>query len=155
MGEALISVLDADGIPTVVERAGILPPRSSMNAVEESVLRRVIEESPIYGRYEREEDSRSAYEVLEEYRQAEEAEAAREAERLAWEKEQKEREKERLAWEKEMMRRTTSTRRTTTTKRRSTSRKTPMEKAIDTAATTVGRELGKKIARGLLGTFLR
>ena len=37
-GEALVSVLDEDGVPSIVERANILPPHSSMNAVGESVL---------------------------------------------------------------------------------------------------------------------
>ena len=41
------------------------------------------------------------------------------------------------------------------TSRRATSRKKqdPLEKAINSAANTVGRELGKQIVRGLFGTF--
>ena len=37
----------------------------------------------------------------------------------------------------------------------SRSRQTPLEKAINSTANTVGRELGKQIVRGLFGTFRR
>ena len=68
----------------------------------------------------------------------------------AWEKEQRERER--------MYRQAAAPRRTsTTTRRTTTSRKKqdPLEKAINSAANTVGRALGKQIVRGLFGTFRR
>ena len=148
-GEALVSVLDGKGIPSIVERAGILPPRSSMSAASEAEIMAAIDASPMVEKYADEKDRRSAYEVLEEVR-AEEAERAEEEARQAeWEKEQ--------ARKAAAYRRTTTARKTTTTRRRtsSRSRQTPVEKMINSAANTVGRELGKKIARGLLGTFLK
>ncbi|MBQ9922794.1 MAG: DUF853 family protein, partial [Clostridia bacterium] len=42
VGEALISVLDSEGIPAVVERANILPPKSSMSAVDDVKLKDAI-----------------------------------------------------------------------------------------------------------------
>jgi DNA helicase HerA-like ATPase len=42
VGEALVSFLDEKGIPTVVERAKILPPQSMMGIAEESAVQSVI-----------------------------------------------------------------------------------------------------------------
>ena len=153
VGEALVSVLDEKGTPTVVERAGILPPRSSMSAVEDELIQQVTEESPFYRVYGQTQDRRSAYEMLEEYREQELELQRQEEERLAWEK-------ERLAREKEWERRAAATRRTTTRKtttRKTTTRKkkSAFEKAVDSAANTVGREVGKKLVRGLFGTLLK
>ena len=83
-GEALVSVLDEKGAPTVVERAKILFPLSQIGAISEGQRLDAIKSSGIYGKYDKVEDRESAFEVLlaeseEEARlQAEEAEAAEE-----------------------------------------------------------------------------
>ena len=89
VGEALVSVLDEKGVPTIVQKANILPPHSSMNAVAEDVIRQNIAENPLNRKYAREEDRESAYEVLQE--EAEEAweEAEKEAKKAAREAEKK------------------------------------------------------------------
>ena len=74
-----------------------------------------------------------------------EAEKRAEAERLAAEKAQ-------LAREKEYR---DSLNRLMGGSSRSRSRQSPLEKAISSAANTVGRELGKQIVRGLFGTRRR
>ena len=168
VGEALVSVLDEKGVPSIVEKAGILPPRSSMSAAPEAEVKAAIQGSPLAQKYGESVDRRSAYEVLEEVRQRETAQAEEEARQAAAEKEQKAREKEmkaqQAAWEKEqrerekMYRQAAAPRRTstrTTSSRTTSSRKKqdPLEKAINSAANTVGRELGKQIVRGLFGTF--
>ena len=166
VGEALVSVLDEKGVPSIVEKAGILPPRSSMSAAPEAEVKAAIQNSPLAQKYGQVQDRRSAYEVLEEVRQQETAQAEEEARQAAAEKEQKAREKElkaqQAAWEKEqrererMYRQAAAPRRTSTSTRRTTSsrsRQTPLEKTINSAANTVGRELGKQIVRGLFGTF--
>ena len=165
VGEALVSVLDEKGVPSIVEKAGILPPRSSMSAAPEAEVKAVIQGSPLAQKYGQVQDRRSAYEVLEEVRQQETAREEEEARQAAWEKEQKAREKElkaqQAAWEKEqrererMYRQAAAPRRTSTTRRTTSSRKKqdPLEKAINSASNTVGRELGKQIVRGLFGTF--
>ena len=48
-GEALVSFLDADGAPSIVERATILPPQSAMNAIDGDVRQECIETSPFRG----------------------------------------------------------------------------------------------------------
>ena len=63
-GEALVSFLDEDGAPGVVERAIILPPQSSMNAISEEVRAEEIRTSYFAGMYDTAVDRDSAYEQL-------------------------------------------------------------------------------------------
>jgi len=162
VGEALVSVLDEDGVPSIVQRANILPPRSSMKAADPAVINSVIASSPLVNKYAAVTDRRSAYEELEEKR-ADEAEEEQErleleAERKALEKERKElEERQRKAASASRTYSSSSRSRSTSSRSRSSSRsrKSPLEKAIDTTATTIGREIGKKIVRGLFDTFLK
>ena len=63
-GEALVSFLDEDGAPSVVDRATILPPQSFMNAIDPELRRTFIETSMYYGVYDEQVDRHSAYEML-------------------------------------------------------------------------------------------
>ena len=144
VGEALVSVLDEKGVPSIVEKAGILPPRSSMSAAPEAEVKAAIHSSPLVRKYGEAVDRRSAYEVLEEARQQETAREEEAARQAAWEKEQKAREKALKAQQ------AAAPRRTSTSSRK---KQDPLEKAINSAANTVGRELGRQIVRGLFGTF--
>lgn len=63
-GEALVSLLDADGIPTIVDRARILPPQSSMKIADELLVKQNIAASPFNAKYASAVDRQSAYEVL-------------------------------------------------------------------------------------------
>jgi DNA helicase HerA-like ATPase len=64
VGEALVSFLDQQGTPTVVERALICPPRSRLSPLSASERMTVITRSPVAGFYEKEVDRESAYEKL-------------------------------------------------------------------------------------------
>ena len=63
-GEALISLLDAKGSPSVVERAMVIAPYSRMGPVTEDERNDLINHSPVYGKYEDGVDRESAYEML-------------------------------------------------------------------------------------------
>ncbi len=63
-GEALVSFLDAEGAPGVVDRVTILPPQSFMNAIDDGLRRTFIETSAFYGVYDEPVDRQSAYEML-------------------------------------------------------------------------------------------
>lgn len=63
-GEALVSFLDAQGVPSVVDRATILPPQSSMGAIDPALRQACIESSMFYGVYDEPIDRESAYEML-------------------------------------------------------------------------------------------
>ena len=165
-GEALVSLLDEKGIPGVVQRANILPPKSSMNAVEPAVIGTVLATSPLLQKYAAVLDRESAYEIL----TAQAEEAAREAEELA---RQKEEEKERLLAEKQRIaeekaraaeekrlaaeeKRKAAEERAKERARSSSSRSTTntlMGKVTSSAMNTIGREVGRQLVRGLFGTL--
>ena len=169
-GEALVSVLDEKGIPGIVQRANILPPKSSMEAVAPAVIGTVLATSPLLSKYAETLDRESAYEILTE--QAEQA--AREAEETARRKEEeKERllaEKQRLAEEKA---RAAEERRVAAEEKRIAKEERDAErarqqkrnssvsgtaskmvnKAASSAMSTIGREVGKQLLRGIFGTM--
>jgi DNA helicase HerA-like ATPase len=64
VGEALVSVLDAKGSPTVVERANVFPPRSRLTPLSQDERAETIKASVLFGHYEKEVDRESAYEKL-------------------------------------------------------------------------------------------
>lgn len=63
-GEALVSFLEENGAPSVVERAKILFPLSQIGAVSQSQRELIIRQSRLYGRYDKVIDRESAFEVL-------------------------------------------------------------------------------------------
>lgn len=104
VGEALVSFLDADGVPGVVERAKILPPQSLMGPAEERRVQSLIVSDEFDIKYRESIDRESAFEILnraneELERQRAEAAAAAEEEKLRL-KEEKEAERQRLKEEK-------------------------------------------------------
>ncbi len=64
VGEALVSVLDAKGTPTPVERALVLPPKSRLAPLSPQERSAVVKGSVLYGHYEAVVDRESAYEKL-------------------------------------------------------------------------------------------
>ncbi len=84
-GEALVSVLDPKGAPTVVERAKILFPLSQIGAITEGQRLDIVKGSRIYGKYDTPVDRESAFEVL--IAESEKAAAAAEEARTAAENE--------------------------------------------------------------------
>ena len=80
VGEALVSVLEAKGAPTVVERALVMPPLRQLKLLTPDERSQVIRASVLYGHYERIVDRESAYEILKAKTEALEAVAAQEEE---------------------------------------------------------------------------
>jgi DNA helicase HerA-like ATPase len=79
VGEALVSVLDQSGAPSMVQRTLIRPPAGRLGPVSPQERKATIEASPLHGKYEETLDRESAYERLQ--KKAEEAaKAAAEAE---------------------------------------------------------------------------
>ncbi len=153
-GEALVSFLDEEGRPSIVERALICPPRSSFGVISEDKVNYLINTSPLFQKYHFPVDRESAYEILkekfdeaqEEKRRLEEekiqakedkeAEKIRIAEEKAAEKERKELEKQKLAEERE---------------RQKKLKNNPLNKVAKTTVNTLTGDIGRSIARGLLG----
>jgi len=63
-GEALVSLLDAKGRPSVTERVYVIPPASRLGAITPAERQALIEGSLVAGAYEKTIDRDSAYETL-------------------------------------------------------------------------------------------
>lgn len=175
--ETLISFLQEDGSPSVVERSFILPPESQMGVITDEQRASLIRGHMLYAKYGTSVDRDSAYEFFqrkakqtqeeiekeeqeqeqerltqeeEKNRQQEEKEQLRQAREK--EREEKAKEKEREKMKKEIEKELKSTVKST----RSTSRRqSPLEKAAGSAMTSIGRELGRTLARGIMNTLKR
>jgi DNA helicase HerA-like ATPase len=64
VGEALVSTLQPGGVPAMVERARICPPRSRIGAITAEERAAVMTASPMAGKYDTPVDRDSAYERL-------------------------------------------------------------------------------------------
>ena len=136
-GEALVSFLDEKGIPTIVEKAYILPPQCSMGAASAGDRAKAIIDSPLHAKYAEGVDNVSAFETLtDQWNSQAEAEAAAAAQAQAQAEAQAAANKPgkpaaaKPAKKKPKMNKAT-------------------QKAGRAAAGTIGRELGK----GLFGKF--
>ena len=142
-GEAIVSFLDAKGRPNIAERATILPPQSDMGAIDDNYRQRYILTDTMYGKYEDVIDGESAYEKINAIKAAEEEKAKKEEEKKA-------------AAEKKAAKSTgTTSRKTSTASKKKSTASTLLSKTGTSLANTVGRELGKSIARGILGSIKR
>src|SRR5579871_2254681 len=63
-GEALVSFLEGNGIPAVVERVMVRPPTARIGPITPEERKSIIDNSPVKGKYDTAIDSESAYEVL-------------------------------------------------------------------------------------------
>jgi len=133
VGEALVSVLDAEGIPTQVEQILIRPPESRIGPMDEKERKEQIGRSPFRGRYDTTLDRESAYEML-----------VKRAEQNAAQEEAIERE--------ELAREATEKARKP---RRRSNRQTPTEAFVKSAARAIGSQLGRRVIRGVLGSLFK
>ena len=146
VGEALVSFLDEEGIPGMVERAKILPPQSLMGPADEGKVEKLIVADEFDLKYRENVDRESAYEILaratEELalqRQREEEEAAAEKERLREEAAaEKARQKEIAAEEK-------------AAEKRAAARSKAMQRAATNAANSVARAFGTNLINSVTG----
>ena len=163
VGEALISCLDEQGTPQVVQRAWVMPPYSSFSPIISEQRQALISQSIVAGIYEKRLDRESAFELLQnkvverqqqavqieqEKQQAKEQELlakqqAKEAETLA---KQQAREQERIAKEQQKE-----------AEREAKQREKLIQDTVGTfaksAARSLGGSTGQKIVRGLLGSL--
>lgn len=168
VGEALVSMLDEKGIPTVVERAFILPPQSLMSQADETRVKAIVASCEFEFKYREVVDRESAYEILmqaneELERQREQAaiEAAAEKERLkaeaaaqkAAEKEalaaQKAAEKEALAAQKAAEKEALAAQKAK--EKEAAERKKTVQKAASSAASSVARSVSTNIINAATG----
>ena len=63
-GEALVSFLEGNGTPAIVERVLIRPPSARIGPITPEERKAIIDNSPVKGKYDTAIDSESAYEIL-------------------------------------------------------------------------------------------
>lgn len=63
-GEALVSFLEGNGTPAMVERVLIRPPSARIGPVSPEERKAIIDASPVKGKYDTAIDAESAYEIL-------------------------------------------------------------------------------------------
>ncbi|MEM7021372.1 MAG: helicase HerA-like domain-containing protein [Pseudomonadota bacterium] len=132
VGEALVSTLDPEGVPGIVDQSLIRPPSSRMGPITTAERQRAVAASDLGRRYDQAVDRESAYEVLNKRAEQE----------LARQKEAKE---AKAAPEPRARKRTASRSR----------RQSPMEALISSTARAIGSQIGRQIVRGLLGSILK
>lgn len=138
VGEALVSMLDEKGRPSMVQRTLIRPPSSQLGPATKAEREEVMADSPVADKYDELIDRESAYEILER-REETAAEAAAELEKEEAEAEAREEAEKARARKKK------------STRRRSSRRQTSTEKATNTAVRTAAREVTKYVLRGIFG----
>jgi DNA helicase HerA-like ATPase len=123
VGEALVSVLDEKGTPTIVERALICPPHSRLSPLLPEERTRFVRESVLYGHYEKAVDRESAYEKLK-----------AKAEQMKMDSQEEAAQKRRAAEPKSQTEQLIGA-------------------AVKSAAHAIGSQLGRQIIRGVLGSI--
>ncbi len=136
VGEALVSFLDEKGIPSMVERAFVIPPHSHIGPVTPQQRQQLLQYSIVAGQYENVVDRESAYEILkaksDEAAKAAEAAAAQEAQAEAQEEADKQAAKEAKA-------------------SASSGTASVFGAFFKSASRAVGSQVGREIVRGVLG----
>ena len=87
-GEALISFQNEKGAPEIVEKATILPPQSLMGAIDGITRNKIINLSPLCGKYDEVVDAESAAEIIQQKAETRAAEVTAKAEAEAAAKQQ-------------------------------------------------------------------
>lgn len=152
IGEALISTLEAKGIPSMVERTLIRPPSAKVGPVSDAERQAVMNLSPVSGQYDVDLDSESAYEILTaRAKKAADAEAAREAE------EAKAEDSAASRWSLPGFGDDEKPESNGRTTKRSSGyqRETVIEAAMKSAARSVATSVGRALVRGILGSLKR
>lgn len=149
VGEALVSTLGDNGIPSPVERTLIRPPQSSIGALNDAERAVIVERSPVRGRYEQAIDRESAYERL--TTRAAESKAAPSAPASGddWHRQIED------AFGGGSRAPTSAPKRKPAARRGDSVAEAAVKSAVRGLSGTVGRELGKQLLRGLLGSLKR
>ena len=136
VGEALVSVLDPDGVPTIVQQTKVRPPESRMGPATKPERKVIFDQSPIKDVYDTKVDRESASEKL----KARTEEATKEAEKQANEEREYKANKPKA---------------TKTTRKKRSSRETTTQTVVKSATKVVTSRLGQSIIRGIMGSIFK
>lgn len=149
-GEALVSFLNEDGQPEVVERAKVLPPQCSMGAASAATMAEVYKaQAPMMDKYGKAIDRESAFEIIEAAKDTKDDGAADESDSKAAEQAAKaaqaEAEKQAKQAQKEADREA----------RAAQKQQEQLTKTVTSIVGQIGREAGRQIVRGIFGSLKR
>ncbi len=142
VGEALVSFLDDDGVPGIVQRGYMLAPSSLIGPGDVADVKAARREDTIGNKYDKLVDRESAYEIL---TQKAAAQIAEKDEREAWQIRQEERRRAAEKKQSEDKAKPKSKRRTDSA----------MDKFLKSASTAIGSQLGRSLIRGIMGSFTK
>ncbi len=133
-GEALVSFLDENGVPSIVENAKILPPQSLIGPAEAEFVDNIIAGDAFNTKYRESVDRESAYELIKEANAilAQEAEAAK-AEAQAQKAQQK------------------AASKTKSSSKKSSAGNTIARRAVNSATSSAARSVSTNVVNSLLG----
>ncbi|MCU4483145.1 DUF853 domain-containing protein [Acinetobacter ursingii] len=152
VGEALISFLDEQGTPQIVERGWIMPPYSAFSPLSADERKALMSQSIVAGIYERTVDRDSAYEMLQRKvsesaaQQQAQLEAAQQAKQQETDAKQQAKEQERLAREQQKADEKAQRERDKLTQ-------DVLGTFAKSAARSLGGPTGQRLVRGLLGSL--
>ena len=167
VGDAVVSTLQEDGSPSFAEVVSIYPPKSKLEAGDPLVRQQLINQSAFYDKYAEMFDRESAHEQLlaleEQFKQEQEAAVAqKEAEKQA-ELERKEAEKQEALAQKEAERQAKLEEKEREREQKELERQarqaatkrgdSAMDRFTKNVMSSVGREVGRVITRGVMGLF--
>lgn len=69
VGEALVSFLDEKGMPSIVQRANIMPPQSQLAPIDTNERNQIFQQDDLYPTYQNIVDNFSAYEALQQLKE--------------------------------------------------------------------------------------
>jgi hypothetical protein len=132
VGEALVSTLDEEGVPGIVQQISVAPPGSRLGPVDDAERRAVMDRSLVKGVYDVTIDRVSAYEMLEQ--RAAHSSAASSAPGLPG-----------LG---DLFGGTAGK-----SGSRASSRQNPLEAFASSAARSLGTQIGRQLVRGVMGSL--
>jgi DNA helicase HerA-like ATPase len=127
VGEALVSVLEDKGTPSIVQRTVMAPPVSHIGPCAPESRRNALRQSPYAGRFDQDVDRESAFELLSKRAEQKAAQQQAESEQAA---------RVKLA--------------TASHPRRG---QDPMQALATSMARSVGNQIGRQIIRGIMGSM--
>lgn len=164
VGEALVSCLDDEGIPAIVQRAYIVPPQSYMGPASDSLIKGMILSDEFELKYRESVDRESAYEILQKAVAAAEEQRAKDAEEAQARKEEaaaeKARQKEEAAAEKAKLKEEAAAEKARLkeeekaakeAEKKSQKTKKVFQQAVSNAASSVGTSVSTNLVNSVIG----
>jgi len=155
-GEALVSMLDENGAPMIVERAFMLPPRSFLGVAEQELIDKLTQSCPLYAKYHDSLDRESAYEMLQHNEEAEQLKQQQDALEADRKKFEEEKAKEYAKQQQQQQRQSQQRQSGGGGRGRSQSAASGvMNSVLRSTLGQVGREVSRDLVRGFLGNLKR